>query len=98
MSIKVEKSSFGITPPTITWISSCPLLSSSSLNFGTNVRWPAAKDEAAIISTFNLIASSAASDGVWNKGPTFTSKPISVRALPTTFWPLSWPSWPSLTI
>ena len=39
----------------------------------------------------------AASCGVWNSGPTSTSKPRSAKAEATTRAPRSWPSWPSLT-
>ena len=37
----------------------------------------------------------AASSGVWNSGPTSTSKPKSANAVAMTCWPRSWPSWPS---
>ncbi len=36
----------------------------------------------------------ATSAGVWNSGPTSTSKPRSAKAVAITFWPRSWPSWP----
>ena len=42
------------------------------------------------------IACRATSSGVWNSGPTSTSKPRSANALAMTFWPRSWPSWPIL--
>jgi hypothetical protein len=38
----------------------------------------------------------ATSAGVWNSGPTSTSKPRSAKAVAITFWPRSWPSWPIL--
>ena len=38
----------------------------------------------------------ATSSGVENSGPTSTSKPMSAKAVTTTFWPRSWPSWPIL--
>ena len=38
----------------------------------------------------------ATSSGVWNSGPTSTSKPRSANALAMTFCPRSWPSWPIL--
>ncbi len=38
----------------------------------------------------------ATSAGVWNSGPTSTSKPRSAKAVAITFWPRSCPSWPIL--
>ena len=38
----------------------------------------------------------ATSAGVWNSGPTSTSKPRSANPVAITFWPRSWPSWPIL--
>jgi len=43
------------------------------------------------------MARRAPSSGVWNSGPTSTSKPRSAKAEATTLAPRSWPSWPSFT-
>ena len=40
----------------------------------------------------------ATSAGVWNSGPTSTSKPRSANAVAITFCPRSWPSWPIFAI
>ena len=66
------------------------------MRIGTKVLWAAACDEIPIIWTSLSTASWAASSGVWNKGPTSTSKPISANAVAMTFAPLSCPSCPSL--
>ena len=63
---------------------------------GTRVRCPAASDDTPTTCTSFSTAWRAASSGVWNSGPTSTSKPRSAKAVAMTFWPRSWPSWPIL--
>ena len=64
---------------------------------GTSVRWPAASDETpSDVHVRPRSAWRAASAGVANSGPSATSKPRSAKAEAITFWPRSWPSWPTL--
>src|SRR5215831_13224724 len=77
-------------------MSSRPCAVSAALSSGTRVRWPAASDDTPTICTSFSIAWRAASAGVANSGPISTSKPRSANAEAITFWPRSWPSWPTL--
>ena len=86
----------GITPPTTTRMSSPPCLRSCAISSGTSVLCPAAWLDTPTTCTSFSIASRAASSGVWNSGPTSTSKPRSANAVAITLAPRSWPSWPSL--
>ena len=96
ISFSVGTSSGGMTPPTTISTSSAPSSASASRSAGTSVRWPAASDETPTTCTSASTACRATSSGVWNSGPTSTSKPRSANAVAMTFWPRSWPSWPIL--
>src|SRR5699024_8347117 len=91
-----SKSPGGMTPPTTTMMSERSNADNSSRNAGTRVRCPAAKDDTPITCTSASTAWAATSAGVWNNGPTSTSKPRSAKAVAMTFWPRSCPSWPIL--
>ena len=92
-----SKSCGGMTPPTTTRMSSRPSSCERRLAAaGTSVRWPAASVDTPTTCTSASTAWRATSSGVWNSGPTSTSKPRSANAVAITFWPRSWPSWPIL--
>ena len=65
------------------------------MSSGTSVLCPAAWLDTPTTCTSFSTASRAASSGVWNSGPTSTSKPRSANAVAITLAPRSWPSWPS---
>ena len=79
----------------------CPrgrALRNSSITSGTSVLWPAASEDTPSTWTSFSTAMRAASRGVWNSGPTSTSKPISANAVAITLAPRSCPSWPIFAI
>ncbi len=87
----------GITPPTITMMSSRPSFLSSAMICGTRVRWPAASDETPTTCTSFSTACLAASSGVWNSGP--CRRRNRCRHNPCYYLGTrSWPSWPSFAI
>ena len=95
-SCSAGTSAGGITPPTTTMMSGRSRRASSARSSGTRVRCPAASEVTPTTCTSASTAWRATSAGVWNSGPTSTSKPRSANAVAITFWPRSWPSWPIL--
>ena len=74
-----------------------PACAAASISSGTSVLCPAAWLDTPTTCTSFSTASRAASSGVWNSGPTSTSKPRSANAVAMTLAPRSWPSWPIFT-
>ncbi len=85
ISFSVGTSSGGITPPTTTMMSGRPCSASAALSAGTSVRCPAARELTPTRWTSLSTACWATSSGVLKSGPTSTSKPMSAKALTTTF-------------
>mmetsp|Transcript_10219 Transcript_10219/g.39757 ORF Transcript_10219/g.39757 Transcript_10219/m.39757 type:complete len:352 (+) Transcript_10219:1601-2656(+) len=85
-----------MTPPQTTMTSSASSALSAATSCGTRVLWPAAWLLTPTTCTSASTASRATSSGVWNSGPTSTSKPMSAKPEAITLAPRSWPSWPIL--
>src|SRR5262249_37903975 len=76
--------------------SAAPAARSASISAGTSVLWPAACVDTPTTCTSFSTACRATSSGVWNSGPTSTSKPRSANAVAITLAPRACPSCPRL--
>ena len=89
-----SKSCGGITPPTTTMMSVAAQRGQSLAQRGHQREVPGGERVDADHVHVGLDGLARDLAGVWNSGPTSTSKPRSANAVAITFWPRSWPSWP----